>query len=86
VSSYVQVGPALSAVLSEDSRAFTEIARDLADRMPRLHLIALPDVERADFVDDAFSYSSLYRRWGRFLGEFAAGLLVGRGHPSVEHP
>ena len=79
VSQYVQVGSWVSSMLREDSRAFGEVAYALTLETPKCTFLALPAVEASDFVDDAFSYPSLYRRWGAFLAQHVADRLRGSG-------
>ena len=77
VSVYVQVGPVVSRILDEDSLRFSAIAAAACARTPKTNLVALPAVEKSDFVDGAFSYAVLYRRWGTFLASVAAGHIAG---------
>jgi hypothetical protein len=72
VSQYVQVGRRVAAMLRDDSREFGEAAHALALETPKCTFLALPPVERSDFVDGAFSYPMLYRRWGQFLAQHVA--------------
>jgi hypothetical protein len=72
VSQWVQVGPLVASLLSDDSRQFGEAAYALTLETPKCTFLALPPVEQTDFVDGAFSYPTLYRRWGRFLAQHVA--------------
>jgi hypothetical protein len=71
VSNYVQVGPMLSEILSDDSRRFSAAAADACARTPKTEFVELPLVEKSDFLNGAFSYTALYRRWGVFLASVA---------------
>lgn len=77
ISGYVLVGPVVSRILDEDSLRFAAIAAAACARTPKTNLVALPAVEKSDFVDGAFSYAVLYRRWGAFLASVAAGHIAG---------
>ena len=72
VSQHVQVGRRVAAMLRDDSRQFGEAAYALTLETPKCTFLALPPVERTDFVDGAFSYPTLYRRWGQFLAQHVA--------------
>lgn len=67
VSNYVQVGPMLSRMLSHDSARFSAAAAAACARTPKTEFLEMPPVEKSDFIDGAFSYATLYRRWGAFL-------------------
>jgi hypothetical protein len=71
VSKYVQVGPVISTVLSDDSHRFSAVAAEACARTPKTRFVEMPPVESSDFVDEAFSYATLYRRWGAFLSSMA---------------
>jgi len=75
VSAYVQVGPFVSGVLAQDSRELSSIAAEVCAGVPRAQYITLPPIEPSDFVDGAFSYSTLYRRWGHYLANQAVDLV-----------
>lgn len=75
VSGYVQVGPLLSSMLSDDSRRFSAIAEAACARTPKVEFVEMPLVEKSDFVDGSFSYATLYRRWGVFLSTVATAHL-----------
>ena len=75
VSGYVEVGPMVSSILSDDSRRFSAAVAEACARTPRAEFVELPQVEKSDFVDGAFSYASLYRRWGAFLASRATAHL-----------
>jgi hypothetical protein len=74
VASHVQVGRFVGRMLTADSAAFNVAARSICEANPKAQFVTLPIVEKADFIDGAFSYSTVYRRWGRYLGEVVAGL------------
>ncbi len=71
VSKYVQVGPVISSILRDDSHRFSAVAANACARAPTTRFVEMPPVETSDFVDDAFSYATLYRRWGAFLSTIA---------------
>jgi hypothetical protein len=79
VSQWVQVGPLVASLLTDDSRDFGQAAYGLTLETPKCTFLALPPVEQTDFVDGAFSYPTLYRRWGQFLARHVAGRLPGAG-------
>jgi hypothetical protein len=72
VSGYVQVGRLASRILDDDAVRFTAIAEAACARSSKTHLVAMPAIEKSDFVDGAFSYPGLYRRWGAFLASVAS--------------
>jgi hypothetical protein len=69
VSAHVQVGRVASAILRDDAREFTATVDDVCQEFADARSVSLPPVERSDFIDGAFSYSTLYRRWSRHLAE-----------------
>jgi hypothetical protein len=75
VSGYVQVGALVSHILDEDSLRFSAMAAAACARTPRTYFVAMPAIEKSDFVDGAFSYAGLYRRWGTFLASVAVAHL-----------
>ena len=75
VSNYVQVGPFVSGVLSQDSRELSAIAAEVCESLPRAHYLTLPPITSTDFIDGAFSYSTLYRRWGSHLADQAVAVI-----------
>ena len=77
VSQYVQVGSLTAAMLSDDSRQFGDAALAITLETPKCTFLTLPAVERTDFVDGAFSYPTLYRRWGSFLATHVAARQSG---------
>ena len=79
VSRHVQVGRWVGAMLRDDSREFGQAAYALTLETPKCAFLALPHVERSDFVDGAFSYPTLYRRWGQFLAQHVAARQPGPG-------
>lgn len=74
VARHVQVGRFVGRMLTADSAAFNVAARSICDANPKARFVTLPIIEKTDFIDGAFSYSTVYRRWGRHLGEVVAGL------------
>lgn len=75
ITPYVQVGPLIAAMLIDDTREFVLAETQACALTPGVHLISLPTIEKSDFVEDAFSYATLYRRWGHFLGTAAAARI-----------
>lgn len=75
VSGYVQVGRLVGRILDDDSVRFSAIAEAACGRTPKSNFVALPAIEKSDFVDGAFSYTTLYRRWGVFLASVATAHL-----------
>jgi len=76
VSRYVQVGPIISRILSDDSREFSDAAVAICARTPKSKSVQMPAVEQSDFVDGAFAYATLYGRWGAFLAATAMAHLA----------
>lgn len=75
ISAFAQVGPTVRSILRDDSRRFSEVAAEICTRIPKAEMIDMPPVEKSDFVDDAFSYATLYRRWGEFLASIVTAHL-----------
>jgi hypothetical protein len=75
VSGYVQVAPLIGRILDDDSLRFSAIAEAACARTPKTNFVVLPAIEKSDFVDGGFSYSTLYRRWGVFLASVAVAHL-----------
>lgn len=76
VARYVSVGRVVGRMLSADSAAFNAAAREICAANEKAHLVTLPRIDKTDYVDGAFSYSTLYRRWGRSLAGAAAAVWV----------
>ncbi|MHC5797934.1 SGNH/GDSL hydrolase family protein [Lacisediminihabitans sp. FW035] len=75
VSPHVQVGRLVSRTLELDGREFNAILADTCRAFPRVQRATLPAPEASDFIEGAFSYSTLYRRWAAWLSEFVMARL-----------
>jgi hypothetical protein len=78
VAKYVQVGPFLSSMLTRDALHLTATVEASCANAPKARFIELPPVASDDFVEGAYSYSRLYRRWGRFLADTVLTLEIER--------
>lgn len=75
VSPHVQAGRLVSRTLALDCREFNAIVAESCRALPRVQRVAMPAAEASDFIDGAFSYSTLYRRWAAWLCEFVMARL-----------
>ncbi|MET4782228.1 hypothetical protein [Glaciihabitans sp. UYNi722] len=74
VARHVQVRPIVRGVLEDHVQTLNADARSVCAEEKGVHLVRLPEAEASDYVGEVFSYSSLYRRWGRHLAEIVPQL------------
>lgn len=64
VADQVRVGRFVTGVLRDQIRVLNETALAPSARYDRVNFVALPPIENTDFIDDVFSYASLYAGGG----------------------